>query len=72
MEELPELDPEDGSTVQYLHYDNGKNEPSVEHFKVIGGGHNWFGSENEPDNNDIDVSEEVWKFFLKYDLKGKR
>ncbi|MEM8892268.1 MAG: PHB depolymerase family esterase [Bacteroidota bacterium] len=72
VEDLPDLDPEDGSTVQYLRYDHGKNESTVEHFKVIGGEHNWFGSENEPDNNDIDASEEVWKFFLKFDLNGKR
>ncbi|MEL6674950.1 MAG: PHB depolymerase family esterase [Bacteroidota bacterium] len=70
--DLPDIDPQDGSTVQYFIFGDGQNDATVEHFKVIGGGHNWFGSELEPDNNDINASEEAWKFLKKFDLNGIR
>jgi len=38
---LPDIDPDDGSTVEYIVYDGGDNGVTVEHFKVIGGGHTW-------------------------------
>ena len=66
--DLPDLDPNDGSTVQYIILHNGINGSTVEHFKVNGGGHDWFG---EPGSNqDIDASEEAWTFFSKHDLNG--
>ena len=54
--------------MQYFRYDNGINGTTVEHFKVIGGAHDWFGSEG---NMDINASEEAWTFFSKFDIHGK-
>jgi polyhydroxybutyrate depolymerase len=70
--ELPDLDPGDGSTVEHIIYNEGDNGVSVEHFKVIGGGHTWPGSTfTLPGTNyDIDASFEIWKFFSKYDING--
>jgi polyhydroxybutyrate depolymerase len=64
---LPDIDPGDGSTVEHWVYDDGDNEINVEHFKVLGGGHDWPGSSG---NMDIDASEEVWNFVSRYDING--
>ena len=47
---------------------------TTELFKIIGGGHTWPGS-NFPNSNgitnyDINASEEIWKFFSRYDING--
>lgn len=70
--EIPDLDPNDGSTVEHNVYDNGDNGVVVDHFKVIGGGHTWPGNVygGEGTNNDIDASAEIWNFFSKYDIYG--
>ena len=69
---LPNINPYDGSTVELIIYDEGDNGVTVEHFKVIGGGHTWpgtaFGSPGT--NYDINASVEIWKFFSKYDING--
>lgn len=69
---LPDLDPDDGSTVEHLVYNNGNNGVTVEHYKITGGGHTWPGSAiNLPGTNyDIDASIEIWNFFTKYDING--
>jgi polyhydroxybutyrate depolymerase len=69
---LPDIDPGDGSTVEHWVYDEGDNEVNVEHFKVLGGGHSWPGSDDPyPGTNfDIDASEEIWNFFSRYDING--
>jgi polyhydroxybutyrate depolymerase len=66
--ELPDIDPDDGSTVEYHVYEDGNNGVHVEHFKVIGGGHTWPGPPGG--NRDIDASAEIWNFFSKYDING--
>ena len=69
---LPDIDPNDGSTVEYIVYYGGDNSVSVEHYKVIDGGHTWPGTEygGPGTNYDIDASVEIWKFFSKYDING--
>ena len=69
---LPDIDPNDGSTVEYIVYDEGDNNVTVEHYKVLGGGHTWPGSAlgGAGTNYDINASVEIWKFFSKYDLNS--
>ena len=64
---MPNLNPFDGSTVEHSTFYGGDNGTTTEHFKVIGGGHDWPGAFG---NMDINASKEVWKFFSKYDLNG--
>ncbi len=65
--QLPNLNNTDGSTVEHYSWENGNNCVSVEHFKVIGGGHDWPGSFG---NMDIDATLEIWNFVSKYDING--
>ncbi|MEM9076947.1 MAG: PKD domain-containing protein [Bacteroidota bacterium] len=59
--------PDNGNTADYILLDNGTNGVTVEHFRVNGGGHDWF----KKPNHDVDATEEAWKFFSKYDLNGR-
>lgn len=70
--EIPDIDPEDGSTVEHQLYPGGDNGVVVEHYKIIDGGHTWPGNflGGAGTNNDIDASAEVWAFFSKYDING--
>ena len=65
--ELPDIDPDDGSTVTHFAYEDGDNGVKVEHFRVNGGGHDWPGS-NFGGNQDIDACAEIWQFFSDYSL----
>ena len=65
--ELPNLNSNDGSTVEHYAWQNGDGCVSIEHFKVIGGGHDWPGSWG---NLDIDASVEIWKYVSQYDIYG--
>lgn len=65
--ELPNLDVSDGSTVERYLWSDGDGCVSVEHLKVIGGGHDWPGSFG---NMDIDASLEIWNYVSKYNLEG--
>ncbi len=69
---LPDIEPNDGSTVEHIIYDRGAKRSSIEHFKILGGGHTWPGAAFiiGPTNMDIDASEEIWKFFSRYDING--
>jgi polyhydroxybutyrate depolymerase len=69
---LPDIDPNDGSTVEHYTYNGGSNGVTVEHYKVTGGEHTWPGSAfgGTGTNYDIDASVEIWKFFSKYDING--
>ncbi len=71
---IPDLILGDWSTVEHIVYNNGNNGVTTELFKIIGGGHTWPGS-NFPNSNgitnyDINASEEIWKFFSRYDING--
>jgi polyhydroxybutyrate depolymerase len=65
--EIPDINTSDGSTVEHYIYGDGDNSTAVEHFKVIGGDHDWPGVWG---NMDIDASKEVWNFLSKYDING--
>jgi polyhydroxybutyrate depolymerase len=67
INQLPNLDASDGSTVEHISWRNGDGCVSVDHFKVIDGGHDWPGSFG---NMDIDASSEIWNFVSKYDING--
>lgn len=70
--QLADLDATDGSTVEHLIYENGNQGVTVEHLKITGGGHSWpGGTDGRPGTNrDIHASEEIWKFFSRYDING--
>ncbi len=70
--QVPDIDPNDGSTVEHIVYGLGDQGVTVEHFKVIGGGHTWPGSTSGQANTnfDINASEEIWQFFNRYDING--
>ena len=65
--QLPDINNSDGSTVEHYSWPNGDGCVSVEHYKVIGGGHDWPGSFG---NMDIDASEVIWEYVSKYDING--
>lgn len=68
----PDIDPDDGSTVEHISFLGGDKGVSVEHLKVIGGGHTWPGSNHDwnATNYDINACVEIWKFFSKFDING--
>jgi len=72
---LPNISTSDNSTVEHYVYTNGDNCVEVEHYKVINGGHTWpgaaFNTGNGTTNQDINASELIWEFFLKYDVNGE-
>lgn len=65
---IPDVDTNDGSTVQRFEYLNGDNDVEVQHLKIINGDHLWPGHRG---NMDINASEEVWSFVKAFDLNGK-
>jgi polyhydroxybutyrate depolymerase len=67
IKEIPDINALDYSTVEHIVYAGGDQNVNTEHFKVIGGDHDWPGSTG---NMDIDASEEIWKFFSRYDIDG--
>lgn len=69
---VPDINISDQSTAQYYVYRDGDNGANVEFFRIEGGGHSWPGSSITygVTNRDINASEEVWRFFSKYDLNG--
>ena len=69
---LPDIEPNDGSTVELIVYDGGDNQVTVEHYKVSDGKHTWPGSViGLPGTNyDINASVEIWNFFSRYDING--
>ncbi len=64
---LPNINTSDGSTVEYHEYNNGDVCTSVEHYKVLGGGHDWPGAWG---NMDINASAVIWDFVSQYDING--
>ena len=64
----------DSSTVNHIVHGICDSGRTVEHYKVVGGGHTWPGSGmNYPNTNyDIEASAEIWRFFEVYDIDGRR
>lgn len=67
---LPDVNTNDGSTVEHFIYANGDNNVTSEHMKVTGGDHTWPGTAFviAGTNLDIDASVEIWKFFMRHEL----
>ena len=65
---LPNIDTNDGSTVELYQYKNGNNDVEIEHFKVIDGGHDWPGTLG---NMDMDANSIIWRFVSQFDIHGK-
>ena len=70
---IPNTDQSDACTAEHYLYEEGNNGVTVEHFKIIGGGHTWpgFPLGGPGTNLDINASEEIWRFFSQYDIHGK-
>ena len=66
--DVPNKVPGDGSTVDHFTWANGDDCVAVEHYKVVGGKHDWPGSFG---NMDIDSNQVIWSFVSQYDLNGK-
>lgn len=68
--QVPDIDPNDGCTVEHRVYTGGDGGSSVELYKVLGGGHTWPGAifPIGVTNQDINASKEIWRFFSQYRL----
>lgn len=71
---LPDVNANDGSTVEEFVYADGDLGAQVIHLKVYGGAHTWPGNGlfSGGTNKDIDASTVIWEFFDKYDINGLR
>lgn len=68
--ELPDIYPNDGSTVTVYTYESPYFQKDVKLYKIINGGHSWPGQPDDPyTNRDMDVESEIWNFFKKYSLE---
>lgn len=70
---LPDLDPDDRSTVSVYRYSNPDQNCDVQLYTIYGGGHNIPGSKARDmplvlgqKNNDINTSEVIWNFFSRH------
>ena len=55
-------------TIEHYSYTDGDNNTSVEHYKVIDGGHVWFDISYDGSN----TSSLIWDFVSRYDIGGLR
>ena len=68
MTNVPNTNPGDSATAEHYLYTGGIGGNTIEHFKVINGGHTW------PNSiltigvtcRDFDASKEIWRFFSQY------
>ncbi len=69
---IPDNNTGDGSTVEHIIFEGGDVGTTVEHFKITGGMHTWPGTvfTGPGTNHDINASDEIWKFFSRYDING--
>ncbi len=76
VESISDFDSTDNTTVEKFTYYNTVSATQFIHFKVISGGHQWFGSSIADwfiyslgyNNHDINTNEELIDFFLNYRL----
>ena len=59
---------DNGTTIEHHVFANGDSSVTVEHYKIIGGGHDWFNL-NYQGNNTGDL---IWNHLSQYDIYGKR
>ena len=69
---VPDINASDGCTAEHSVYSGGDAGSTVEHYKIIGGGHTWPGSFFiiGVTNQDFSASKEIWRFFSQYTLSG--
>jgi polyhydroxybutyrate depolymerase len=72
VEDIPDINTNDGTTVERYSYINGDNCAEVIHYKIASGGHTWPGTAftSAGTNQDINASIEIWNFLSKYDING--
>jgi polyhydroxybutyrate depolymerase len=68
--QLPDINMNDGSTVEHIVYAGGRNGSTVEHYKIFNGGHTWPGTffNSAGTNQDFNASLKIWEFFRRYSL----
>ena len=69
---LPDINPNDGSTVEHYIYSNGDKGTTVEHLKINNGRHTWPDENTNAQgvNRDVNGCQEIWKFFSRFDING--
>ncbi len=67
---VPNTNTSDGCTAEHYVYSGGDAGATVEHYKIIGGGHTWPGTPFVigVTNQDFRASQEIWRFFRPYRL----
>ena len=70
VNQLPDINSNDGSTVERYTWNNGDGCVTVEELKIINGDHDWPSFSNSSGNKDIDANIEVWNFVSKFDMDG--
>lgn len=67
---VPNTNTGDGCTAERYVYNDGDAGSTVEHYKIIGGGHTWPGTAFVigVTNQDFRASQEIWRFFSQYRL----
>ncbi len=70
--QLPDVNTTDGCTAEHYLYGDGDAGTTVEHYKIIGGGHSWPGAPLNINvtNMDFSASAVIWQFLRKYNLSG--
>lgn len=59
---------DNGTQIEHYQFNQGNNNVSVEHYKIVGGGHDWFKMNYQGSN----TSELIWDFVSRYDINGLR
>ncbi len=67
---IPNTNTSDNCTAERYVYSNGDAGSTVEHYKILGGGHTWPGTAFiiGVTNQDFRASKEIWRFFSQYRL----
>lgn len=70
--QIPDSDPNDGSTVERFFYDDCADDTEVDYWLVDGGEHTWPGAffNIGVTNQDIEASQEIWNFFERHPHPG--
>lgn len=68
--QVPDINTTDNCTAEHYLYQGGSSGSTVEHYKIINGGHTWPGAPVVigTTNMDFSASREIWRFFSKYKL----
>jgi polyhydroxybutyrate depolymerase len=59
---------DDGTKIKLYQYVDGDGKTSIDHYKVIGGGHEWF----DVNYRGMDINQLIWEFVSKFDINGLR